>query len=204
LGKVLSIINVKGGVGKSTVTMMLAEVLAVVHGKRVLVVDSDPQTSLSLMLADKERILEVEKDKKTILDFILKATPKNRQKTLAAMVMTPVSDVVGAHSLHLLPGNYRLFYVERVAGKMPTKKKLYDRIQHLAEAAREQFDIILIDCPPGYSELSDAWLLHSDYYLTPVAPNFLSTRALSVLRKISAVGRQWQSTGDESGCAYQL
>ena len=74
MGQTIAVMNAKGGVGKSTVVMALAETLSTFHKKSVLVIDSDSQTSMSIMVMHMSRWEELEKAKRTLVDYLAAVT----------------------------------------------------------------------------------------------------------------------------------
>jgi len=70
MGQSIAVMNTKGGVGKSTVTMALAETLSCHHGRNVLVIDSDSQTSISIMLTSMARWEAAEANQKTLVEYL--------------------------------------------------------------------------------------------------------------------------------------
>ena len=73
MGHSIAVMNTKGGVGKSTVVMALAETLSAFHRKNVLVIDSDSQTSISTMLMATDRWEETERQGRTLVDYLIGA-----------------------------------------------------------------------------------------------------------------------------------
>jgi cellulose biosynthesis protein BcsQ len=83
MGKVIAVFGAKGGVGKSTIIMMLAEALSGFQAKKVLVIDADPQTSVSIMLTPKREGVSdslqnkcwdfADQNKRTLVDFFVSA-----------------------------------------------------------------------------------------------------------------------------------
>jgi hypothetical protein len=97
MGKVIAVFNTKGGVGKSTTVMMLAEALSEFNNKRVLVIDADPQTSVSVMMTPKhegvpDRLREkcwdwAEHQKCTIVNFFAHACRDSVSPLLGAIAL---------------------------------------------------------------------------------------------------------------------
>src|SRR5450631_777403 len=71
MGQSIAVMNTKGGVGKSTVVMALAETLSAYHGKNVLVTDSDSQTSMSTMLMHVSSWERMEQQQHTLVDYLM-------------------------------------------------------------------------------------------------------------------------------------
>src|SRR5690606_27905035 len=69
MAKVVSLINLKGGVGKTSTTVQLAECLSLEYGKRVLVIDLDPQTNATISLIDEEEWEKLDKNNQTLFNL---------------------------------------------------------------------------------------------------------------------------------------
>ena len=109
----VAIMNAKGGVGKSTLTMALAETLSAFHGKRVLVIDSDGQMSLSVMMLPVARLTELSNQGKTIAGFLASLLPGRTEIDWRTCIASNASDVDDARSLSIIAGDMELTLVER-------------------------------------------------------------------------------------------
>ena len=175
--------NTKGGVGKSTIVMALAETLAVWHGKSVLVVDSDSQTSMSTMLMHVSRWEEYERDKKTLVDYLEDKVLGAGDAEWRSYVAPGVSDVDDARSVYLMPSHMELSLFERTVSAEKKEVALQTAVRAFLRDAEKLFDVILIDCPPGLSVLTECWLREATYYLPPTKPDYLAVRGLSILQR---------------------
>src|ERR1044072_6275197 len=104
----ITVMNAKGGVGKSTLVLALAETLANDHGKRILVVDSDAQASISHMLLPQDRLEAVQVGGRTLVDFLVGAVLKQASEKWQDFVVAGVSDIDDAGSIDLLPSDTHL------------------------------------------------------------------------------------------------
>src|SRR5258708_14204365 len=95
----ITVMNAKGGVGKSTVVLALADTLANDHEKKILVVDSDAQASISHMLLPRDRLEAVQADRRTLVDFLIGAVLKQQPGNWQDFVVGGVSDVDDARSI---------------------------------------------------------------------------------------------------------
>jgi chromosome partitioning protein len=202
MGKVVAVFSAKGGVGKSTTVMMLAEALSGFHGKKVLVIDADPQTNISLMMTPMTPKYEgvpdwlrnmcwdfAQQNKLTLVDFFVSACRNAVPGPVdcANYMIKSVSDVREARSVELIPGNMELALFESAFIEAGGQKKLAAAVQALLQMARSTHDVVLIDCSPGLSALTLSWLEHADVLLSPVTPNYLGIRSLAIfgpLRKL--------------------
>ena len=73
----IAVMNTKGGVGKSTIVLTVAETLSVFHGKNVLVIDSDAQASVSAMLMSTVSLRKLQAEGRTIVDYLVSAVLKD-------------------------------------------------------------------------------------------------------------------------------
>jgi chromosome partitioning protein len=179
----VSVINMKGGVGKSTLTVNLAWHLAAYRDllKRVLVVDLDPQFNASQYLlgtAEYQRILTLKQP--TIWDVFEQGTRTPRtggamSKVSAKKVIRPYRTIDGGGKIDLIPSRLELAF----SLKNPGQKERH--LSRLVREVEDQYDLILIDCAPTESVLTTAAYLASDWLLVPVKPEYLSTIGLPLL-----------------------
>jgi chromosome partitioning protein len=182
----ITVMNAKGGVGKSTLVLALAETLANDHGKKILVVDSDAQASISHMLLPQGRLEEVQAGERTFVDFLITAVLKQSPAKWQEFVVTGVSDVDDARSIDLLPSDTHLTLFEREVSKGEHERELRRTVGLLLGEARLLYDLVLIDSAPGLSVLTESWLREADFYLSPTRPDYISTRGLKFLRQFRA------------------
>lgn len=180
---VVAIKNVKGGVGKSTIILMLAEALAHFEGFRVLVIDSDPQTSASVMLAPSSHLDHLSHQQRTFPDFLMKADEISGPESYDSYIRHGVSDVHNIRGISLIPSDIRLALLEKELTRHADSGEAYIQtaLAGMLDYGRRNFDIVLVDCPAGLSLLNDTWLQITDYYLTPVKPDYLSVLAMNIL-----------------------
>lgn len=182
MAHIISIANMKGGVGKTTLCVSLAEGLSYLS-KHVLVIDLDAQTNCSQVLWGK-RQGNPWKDGENIHGFLHQV-----MKTSAIdpflyikrhIVVGP--DSVGAVSLFC--GSPLLFSFERqnlsdFRNGIDQLEAIYAKaIDKIYEREADNFDFIIFDCPPGISLLAEAALKSSDLIIIPTAPNFLSAMGI--------------------------
>src|SRR5262245_40377693 len=100
----ITIMNAKGGVGKSTLVLALAETLSVSQGKRILVVDSDAHASISNMLMRPDWVHTVQAQGRSMVDYFIACVLRNERAAWTSFLCSGVSDVDDARSIDLLPG----------------------------------------------------------------------------------------------------
>jgi len=181
MAKKVSLINMKGGVGKSTLTVNLAWHFAAYSRwkKKVLVIDLDPQFNASqylLGVSQYENILK--ENTPTIWDVLEQNTRTPSGKNVQLDPFDPICNVVGYFSggkVDLIPSRLELAF----SLKNPGQKER--RLSKLVEKIENEYDLILIDCAPTESILTIAAYLTSDFILVPVKPEYLSSIGLPLL-----------------------
>ena len=177
----IAVMNTKGGVGKSTLVLAMAETLSAKFAKNVLVIDADAQASVSLMLMSPGNLHRLQSDGVTIVDLLVASVLKNVTVDWHRFVVGGVSDVHESRTVFLIPSDMQLTLFEREVSKEQALVQLRASVASLLESVRGIFDIILIDCPPGLSVLTESWLREADFHISPVIPDHISIYALEVL-----------------------
>jgi len=196
MGYVIATANMKGGVGKTTITVNLATCLAKYHGKRVLVLDLDSQISATLSLMSPLEFAKRRKNRKTfryLIDQVITPEP-NAKLTIHDIVHANVCNLPG---LDLLPGDIDL-YDEFVVSEMLHQQSValgeqdfemvwnrFERvlINNILKPVREEYDFIILDCAPGYNLLTRSALACSDFYILPAKPEPLSVVGIQLLER---------------------
>ena len=188
MGKVMSILNMKGGVGKTTLTAHVFREFYKTHEKNVLLIDIDPQFNLT----------------QTIFPEALYEKVKNARRTMLSVMESP--EDVSLYSVHeqngdvpqvddvkfsmyslkngirfdLIPGDFSLCKYS-----LMSDKSILDvaaaRFAKFVEQAREHYDLICIDCNPSSSFLTVCALKSSTHLLVPVRPDRYSMLGLRML-----------------------
>ena len=193
---IISTVNMKGGVGKTTLTVNLATCLAKNHGKRVLVVDLDSQISATLSLMSPQEFAKIRKGRRTIsylIDGFLR--PKIKRKMNINDIICPY--ICQVKGLDLLPGDLEL-YDEYLVSEMLHKKAINDEeqdfeavwnnfervlIKNVLEPVLDKYDFIIMDCAPGYNLLTRSGIAASHFYLLPARPEPLSVIGIQLLER---------------------
>lgn len=182
----ISFINMKGGVGKTTLSTNVAHCLATRENCKVLVVDIDPQFNATQCFFSGDRYFDYLKNKgKTILDLFQENV--SNISTVDGVTETKefeysdIAPVQILENLFILPGNLNLHQIEISAGsgKENRLKKYLDEINKTYH-----FDYVIIDTPPTPSIWMVSALLASDYYIIPVKPDPLSYTGIDLLQNI--------------------
>lgn len=176
---VTSIINLKGGVGKTTITLALAHFLTLEHGRRVLVIDLDPQTNATVCLIPEDEWKVRDETGRTLYQLFADQVKGSHKFNADASIVRDVSNVgTGVPGLDLLPSSLRLIKVQDRVTQI-TDLENFERgpIFALRDALAEflpYYDHVLIDCPPSLGVVTLNGLAISDSYVIPVVPDTLS------------------------------
>jgi chromosome partitioning protein len=174
--------NAKGGVGKSTLTMALAETLSAFHDKRVLMIDSDGQMSLSVMVLPVARLTGLRNERKTITGFLASLLPANKEIDWRSCIIGNASDVDDARTLSVIAGDMDLALVERDIVASGESGRVQERCKMLLREAKGNFDLVLVDCAPGISVMTECWLRVCEWHLIPVKPDVLAVSGIQYLK----------------------
>ena len=208
MGTVISTVNMKGGVGKTTLTVNLATCLAKNHGKRVLVLDLDSQISATLSLISPHEFAKVRKKRRTLnylLDNVINPNPWS--KLSVQDIISP--NICGIEGLELLPGDIELYDEYEVSQMLHNKaveqseqefQKVWDDfervlIKQIVEPVVDNYDFIIMDCAPGYNLLTRSGIAASNFYLLPARPEPLSLVGIQLLeRRIANLKKSHQNS----------
>ncbi|MFO1017227.1 MAG: ParA family protein [Hyphomonadaceae bacterium] len=200
--KTIAVSSMKGGVGKSTTVMMLADTLTLHHGAQVLVIDLDAQANCGQMLLGFDGLRIAEASGHTVTHWV-DCLAKGVRADFFGSITTGVSGLnevrngTRARAGAPLPGQTsilasspRLRFAELMfdhaqfrADDMAAPRKVM--VEQLTKAIRSlgnEYHYILFDCPPGFTTLSQAALCVSDCIVTPVLEDPVSLWSLKTLR----------------------
>ena len=185
-GKVVSLINMKGGVAKTTLAVGLAWELAQNHD--VLLVDIDPQFNATQWLVDYTEYLDwlKKESKRTAFDIFVseemlggiggfsKKSKKKKPTTIENAVMQVSHQ---GTTLDIVPSNLELITLDA------SPRGTENRLNLFLDPARQKYEFIIIDCPPTASLFSLSAHIASDAYLVPIKPDPLSVLGLPLLER---------------------
>ncbi|ABW19464.1 ParA family protein [Alkaliphilus oremlandii] len=161
--KIIAIVNQKGGVGKTTTTLNLGYALSQM-GSKVLLIDFDPQGSLTVSLGYKA-------DNKPGIQTIMADSIEEREIEKDCIIEVN-------ENLHLIPANLQLAGIEMTLVNVMCKEQI---LRSALEYIKGDYDYILIDCSPSLGTLTINALAACDSIIIPVTPEFLSAKGLGDL-----------------------
>ena len=160
MGKIVSVANQKGGVGKTTTTVNLSTILAK-RGKKVLLIDTDPQGNATSGLG-----IEKESDLSTY-DLLI-----------TDVVAEDIIQETGIKNLYISPSNMNLAGAEVQLVSMMSREQ---RMKEKLDVIKDKFDFILIDCPPSLGLITLNAFTASDSVLIPVQCEYYALEGLGQL-----------------------
>lgn len=185
--RVIATINLKGGVGKTTTTAALGEIMAAEFGQRVLLIDLDPQTNLTTMMIGEQRWQELNENELTLAALFLEAVdPLGIPFDIEKAIQRDVSSIRAVRDLDLLASSLDLMEIQEGLSFQqygdPESTRPIDVLRDAVAPVLDQYDYVLIDCPPNLGMLTRNGLRLADGYLIPTIPDILSTYGIPQLQ----------------------
>jgi chromosome partitioning protein len=195
---VISFINLKGGVAKTTTTIGLAQTLSATLKKKVLVIDLDPQTNATAMLIGEEKWLELDRSEHTLATLFDDAISDKESFDLAATLQQGVGEIAEATSIDLLPSSLKLIDLQDHLITMPTgmyrMRNPIEILQRGIERIIDNYDYVLIDCPPNLGYITLNGLRISEGYVIPTIPDVLSTYGIpQIVTRVNRFSKEVRS-----------
>ena len=187
--KVVSFMNMKGGVGKTTLCVNLAYSLSKIN-KKVLMIDIDPQSNMSQYILTSDVFGDLIAKGKTL--YSLYDNTSNEQLSFDSVngddeddddtpitledIIYPVND-----NLDLIPGNIMLVKISQ--GVDPSVIDILKNF-FIINKLYDKYDYVFLDCPPTQSIYTSSALSVSTHYILPVKPDFLSSIGIALMKNI--------------------
>ena len=200
---VLMLMNMKGGVGKTTLAVELSRALAWQYRKRVLLIDYDPQANASFAFLDTDRYFEYLDDGRNLASCLMPNFSDSDPFSVVGNT-SPAAVNVGDYSvsvrrwprraagLDLVPGALALMRLALNVLSPNTERRLLARWNGLIASAKETFDCVVIDCHPAGSFFTKSALLASNAVIVPVTSDAFAATGLNMMRQNMEM---WQSSG---------
>ena len=193
----LAVANRKGGVGKSTISVMLAHAFAAWGNKRVLLVDLDAQSNSSLILLGGAQWIDAQKQSRNIAAYIEDRLYSIEQTKIREYLETEVGDVLNSvgrkPALSLLPGSLRFedmqdelitYYSRHNTSFQQAKQRCANHFRQALTFAAPHAEVVIMDCAPGLSNATAAALMLAAKVVVPFRPDAVSEFAVDRISSI--------------------
>ena len=169
--KILTILNLKGGVGKTTTAINLAEYIATVEKKRVLLIDADAQANLT--------------------GFYGITVPKQDNFFGIFVTQEPVEPIIIKKNLHIITSNARTSKINSLIEGEKNSLYILTDILHNRRYT-EIYDYCIIDCPPSLSKTVVNTVVAADYIIIPVTTGEFAIQGLeAVIASLQTIQREY-------------
>ena len=167
-----AILNLKGGVAKTTTAINMAAILAKNYGKKVLLIDADSQCNVTEFFGGEDT-------GESMASILRGSKHYDNPEIYAVLAIQPT----GIENLDLIPGDETLMDMDLSAASQGTVD--VNVLRALVEGVREQYDYVLIDCPPAFNAASAAALVAADDVVIPIKLDAFSLRGMvNLMRQI--------------------
>lgn len=178
MGKVVSFINMKGGVGKTTMAVNIGYTIAKNFGKKVLLIDVDPQMNATQYTLKEDQVIDIlENPKKTIYgilfdeyDFPTITSTQSRGPDREFNAIFGIEN-----NFDIIPSHLQIIGINLNETPLRLRKCIKDN------KLKDKYDLIILDSPPTISAYTRVSLLASDAYVVPMKTDFLSLFGLPLL-----------------------
>lgn len=179
--KVVSSINLKGGVGKTALAVNFAAYCGM-QGKKTLLIDLDPQTNATFSTIGVRRWGEASSANGSVADLLgarKHTSAEGKSKTAENVIIKGIFK-----NVDLIPSHIDLFTVDLDLASVPFRET---KLKNSLKSVMDSYDIIICDCPPNLTIPTQNALAFSTHYIVPVTLDFLSAIGISLLvRRVEA------------------
>lgn len=195
MGKVVTVMNMKGGVGKTTVAMHVGGALGYYKWpnkptRKVLLIDYDPQFNLSQAYLPAKEYFAMEAQRKTILAVLQEGVanvdpykiqvPGTSVPPSISELSTNIWNYKNGSRLDIVPSTLDLMYL--ALGRADSQVNVIEeRFRKFIDECKKLYDLVLIDCHPAGSLMTKTALENSDHVLIPVAPERYAVRGIGLM-----------------------
>ncbi|HGZ2733163.1 TPA: ParA family protein, partial [Clostridioides difficile] len=181
---VISFVNMKGGVGKTTICVNIAGQLAKMN-KKILIIDMDPQMNASQYLLNSKEIENLINSRRTIYNLYRSSLEEDMYNMIGSSSNDDIDNdkslIVNIRDhLSIVCGDLNMSKVKDSNGTISDILNLFIENNSL----KGEYDFIFIDCPPTQSIYTTSAFKASDFYLLVIKPDYLSTIGLSLFNNI--------------------
>lgn len=194
--KIVSFVNYKGGVGKTTLAVEISAALAYHYSKKVLLIDADPQTNATFYLMDEERWMNLANNNRTIKE-LFDAALGNRLHDFDLRNIIVTSGLRVHHytsNLHLIPSHLDLHEIDLELARTFGRGESSLLILHqVLKPISSEYDYIIIDCPPNMYLVTQNAIAASNGIIIVLLPEYLSRVGIAlILRIVESINRRLQ------------
>jgi chromosome partitioning protein len=175
LPKIISSVNLKGGVGKTTLAVQFSAYLGTL-GKKTLLIDLDPQTNATFSCISLKKWSEHAKKHGTVADLLGAKNNSNasgKSKNVQGVILNEVFD-----NVDLIPSHLDLFSIDLDMASAPARET---RLRKAVKPILEDYDYVVCDCPPNLTIPTQNAIALSTHYVVPISPDFLSSLGVGIL-----------------------
>jgi|LSQX01.3.fsa_nt_gb chromosome partitioning protein len=175
--KVVSFINMKGGVGKTTLSVNVGYTLSTKFDKKVLLIDVDPQMNATQYTLNQTQVIDIMENPKKSIYGVLVEEPKipsiKHEPECEDSSLCEIFEI--ADNFHIIPSHLNIMGLNLIESPFMLSKFIKNN------NLKEIYDVIILDSPPTISPYTRISLLASDAYIVPLKPDFLSLFGLPLL-----------------------
>lgn len=187
MSKVFAFMNLKGGVGKSVIGANIAREISAQVKKKVLIVDLDPQCSISNMLMDEDAFVDRPKEN-TTYEAIYSQLNNPRSLLVHDVVVVYVDrgalfNPPSGAEVHLLPGSTEIYHLI-AAGGVAAAKLALQNFEAFIDEAKKNYEYIFLDTNPSTNIATLCALQVSDYIIAPITMDIFAVRGVVMLKSV--------------------